>query len=161
MYTFPRLKSSSEDGVWRLFGLVWFLTACTAYVAADAGEASHCVAVSPPAQWQAAKRIHLVLEGVTAPGDQPLKIRVTAGVGDDPQTVLGAVGVEAISRFAKEERRLPALRVDVTRSLKQLLERKPDAKPLTVCAHAVDGRNAPLRDIVWSVKSVRFETSSE
>jgi hypothetical protein len=40
--------------------------------------------------------IRLVLKGVTVPGNQPLKFRITTTAEDQREVFLGSVGVEAL-----------------------------------------------------------------
>ena len=87
----------------------------------------------------------------------PLKLRVTAKGEDNKDVYLGSIGVEAIGPSHTETRSLPMLRLDVTRSLKRLLEQQPNANQVDLQIRAVDGRNNPIQDLKWSVEGVRFE----
>jgi hypothetical protein len=126
-----------------------------------AGEGPHRFTVALPVGWRDAPRIHLVLEGVTVPGNRPLKLRATT-VTDEPRNiVLGSAGIVAVRPTMAEPRRLPTLRIDVTRALKQLSERQDRSQSLTIDLQAVDGQNNPLTNLEWSVELVRFDTKGK
>ncbi len=128
---------------------------------AHADEEKHHFTVALPAQWEDATRIRLVLEGLTVPGDRPLKLRVTT-VTDEQQTmVLGSAGIVAERRTRSEPQLLPTFRIDVTQSLKALPKRREGEQHLTIEIQAVDGRNVPLTDIDWSAENVRLETKQK
>jgi len=110
-----------------------------------------------PAQWQESK-LRLVIDGVRVPGNVPLKLRITTFGEDNKEVSLGSVGVEAIGPNKSEIRSLRALRLDVTRSLKRFLERQANPSRVDLRIQAVDGRNNPIRNLQWSVESVRLET---
>lgn len=114
-----------------------------------------------PAEWKAATRIRLVLEGVTVPGNRPLKFRVTTTEEDQREVFLGSVGIEALGRSESKARRLPTLRIDITQSLKEFLKNRGGARSLELRIQPVNGRNNPIQDLKWSTDNVRLEASSE
>ena len=123
-----------------------------------ADEGNHRFTVALPADRPDATRTHLVLEGVTLPGNRPLKLRVTTVTETQQTVVLGSAGIVAERRTRSEPRRLPIFRIDVTESLKALPKRRESTQHLTIDIQAVDGRNAPLTDVDWSAENVRLET---
>ena len=60
-----------------------------------ADEGNHRFTVALPADRPDATRIHLVLEGVTLPGNRPLKLRVTTVTEAQQTVVLGSAGIVA------------------------------------------------------------------
>lgn len=108
------------------------------------------------------KRILLVLEDVTVPGDQPLKLRVTT-IADksEDEVFLASTGIEAISPSESEPQHLNVLRFDISRSLKQFLARETAPKELDIRIQPVDGRNKPLAEVKWSTGRVRLELTKE
>lgn len=111
-----------------------------------------------PAGWQEAARIRLALKGVELPGNVPLKFRVTAVSGNGEEIFLGTIGVPAIGPGRSETRRLLLLRMDVTRSLRRLLEGNTAAACVDLKIEAVNRRSEPIQDLKWSVETVLFET---
>ena len=91
-----------------------FITSLSMPIHAD--EENHHFTVALPAQWQHADEIQLVLEGVTVPGDQPFKLRVTTTTEDQQSLLLGSAGIVAAGRTKSGPRHLPALLIDVTPS---------------------------------------------
>jgi hypothetical protein len=126
-----------------------------AVVRADDGP--QCFDVRLPEEPHVGARIRLVLEGLTAPGNVPFKLRVTAAEEEGREVFLASGSVVAISRTMTEARRLPSLRLDVTRTLKGFLERKAGEQKIELCIRAVNRRNAPIRGLKWSVEAVRLE----
>jgi hypothetical protein len=126
---------------------------------AYADEGTHRFTVALPAQWHDATKVRLVLEGVTVPGNRPLKLRVTTVTDERHILVLGSAGIVAVRPTMSEPRRLPPLLIDVTKSLKALPERREGAQNLTIEILAVDGRNDPLTDLDWSAENVRLEAT--
>ena len=107
------------------------------------------------------KRILLVLEDVTVPGDQPLKLRVTTIADKSEEVFLASTGIEAISPSESEPQHLNVLRFDISRSLKQFLARETAHKELDIRIQPVDGRNKPLAEVKWSTGRVRLELTKE
>jgi hypothetical protein len=130
--------------------------ACPVALAAE-GPRQCFVVPLPEGRHDEAARLRVVLEGVTTPGDVPLKLRVTATAEDGREVYLASAGVVAAGRGATEARRLTALRLDATRALRRLLAGGDGADKLKLCVQPVDARNAPLRDLKWSVEAVRIE----
>jgi hypothetical protein len=110
-----------------------------------------------PANWQSATHIRLILEGVTLPGNVPLKLRVTSPGQDGQEVFVGSTGIEALGRDKSAPRHLPVLQLDVTRSLRQLLENCAGKKNIELRIQAVDGRNNPIPDLTWSCDKARWE----
>ena len=129
---------------------------CPAALAADGPQQCFVVPL-PEGRHDEAARLRVVLEGVTTPGDVPLKLRVTADDEGGREVLLASAGVVAAGRAAMQARRLPALRLDATRALRRLLAGGGGADELKLCVRPVDARNAPLRDLKWSVEAVRIE----
>jgi hypothetical protein len=125
-------------------------------VYAKAGQKQFSVPL--PAGWKEAARIRLALKGVELPGNVPLKFRVTATAGNGEEIFLGTIGVPAIGPGRSETRRLLLLRMDVTRSLRQLLEGNA-AACVDLKIEAVNRRSEPIQGLEWSVETVLFETS--
>ena len=143
-----------------MFRFVVFVLVISAVICAAAhaeGEPQRFV-VPLPEHWQDATRFRLVLEGVTIPGDVPLKLRVTANTRGGREIFLGSAGIEAISRTRSEERHLKSLRLDVTRSLKRFLETSATSTSVELYIQPVDRENHPIRDLKWSVETVRLES---
>lgn len=136
---------------------VFLLALCATARAADG---PRCFAAPLPEGRGDAARLRVLLEGVTTPGDVPLKLRVTAAAdGDARAATLGSVGVVAVGRDSDGPRRIASLRLDVTRSLGRLLEQRgAGAGEVKLCVQPVDGRGEPIRGLDWSVEAVRLET---
>ena len=113
--------------------------------------------VPVPTNWSNASRIRLVLEGVTVPGNVPLKLRVTAINQDGQEEFVGSTGIEALGRDESKLHQLSVLQLDVTRSLRRLLEGRPEEKTIELRIQAVDGRNNPIPGLKWSCKTARLE----
>lgn len=145
--------------MWRFLIMALLLAAC-ATAGVTVGDGAYCTMVPLPVNAREAQKVRLVLEDVTVPGNQPLKLRVTTLV-DGHEILLGSVGIEAVSRSAKGTRSLPSLVIDVTRGLHRLLAKDGNAMSVNICATAVDGRNRPLQDVSWSVRSMRLAVPSE
>lgn len=109
-----------------------------------------------PTDWQSATSIRLVLEGVTVPGNVPLKLRVTTMSRDGQEVFVGSTGIEALGRDESKPRPLPLLQLDVTRSLRRLLESRAGEKNIELRIQAVDGRNNPIPDLKWSCDKARL-----
>jgi hypothetical protein len=116
------------------------------------------MSVMLPTDWKDAAKFRLVVEGVTVPGNQALKFRVTTTNELGREVFLGSLGVEALDRDESKPRRLPALRFDITRALKQFLENRGSAQKIELAIHAVDGSNKPIQGLKWSVDAARIET---
>src|SRR5438105_931722 len=71
-----------------------------------------------PAGWREAKAIRLVLEGVTIPADQAVKLRATLRKADAGAAHLGSAGIPAVRPADTHDHHLPTIRLDVTRNLK-------------------------------------------
>jgi hypothetical protein len=112
--------------------------------------------VDLPPQWQES-RLRVVIEGVRAPGNVPFKLRVTAMGEDKKEVSLGSVGVEAIGPSKTAPRTLRPVRLDITRSLQRFLGSKSNPEKIELGIQPVDARNNPIRNLEWSVKSVRLE----
>jgi hypothetical protein len=136
-----------------------FITSLSMPIHAD--EENHHFTVALPAQWQHANRIRLVLEGVTVPGDRPLKLRVTAITEEQQSLVLGSAGIVAAGRPKSGPRHLPALLIDVTQALKLLTTQLANAQSVTVVIQAVDRRNERLAGVTWSAERLRLETTQK
>jgi hypothetical protein len=113
--------------------------------------------VPVPTNWSNATQIRLVLEEVTVPGDVPFKLRVTATSQGGQEEFVGSTGIEALSRDESKPHELTVLRLDVTRSLRRLLEGRPEEKTIELRIQAVDGRNNPIPKLKWSCKTARLE----
>lgn len=125
--------------------------------AARAAAGPQCFVVPLPEGRHDAARLRIILEGVTTPGDVPLKLRVTTNAEDGREVFLASAGVVAAGREAANAQRLPAFRLDATRPLRRFLAGAADADEIKLCVQPVDARNAPLRDLKWSVQAVRLE----
>jgi hypothetical protein len=113
-----------------------------------------------PEDWQTATRIRLVLDGVTVPGNVPLKVRVTSKGQDGQEVFIGSAGIEALGRDKSQARPLPILQLDVTRSLRRLLEnRVGEKKTIELRIQPVDGRSNPIPGLKWSCERARLETT--
>ena len=135
------------------FFLLTLLLQVSMLAAVPAADDPQRFVVQLPERWQEAK-VRLVLEGVRVPGNVPLKLRVTAMGEDNKEVFLGSIGVEAIGPSHTETRQLQTLQLDVTRSLKRLLEQQPNRRDVDLLIRAVDGRNNPIHDLKWSIESV-------
>lgn len=124
--------------------------------ATDDGRPTRFV-VPVPANWSNATRIRLVLEEVTVPGNVPLKLRVTAVSQGGQEEFVGSTGIEALGRDESKPHELPLVQLDVTRSLRRLLEGRPEEKTIELRIQAVDGRNNPIPNLKWSCKAARLE----
>ena len=113
--------------------------------------------VPVPTNWSNAIQIRLVLEEVTVPGNVPLKLRVTATSQAGQEDFVGSTGIEALNRDESKPHELPVLRLDVTRSLRRLLESRPKEKTIEFRIQPVDGRNNPIPGLKWSCKTARLE----
>ncbi len=127
-------------------------------VHADEGNPRFTLAL-PPASSDAS-RIHLVLEGVTVPGDQPLKLRVISVTDRHQTVVLGSAGIVAARPTMSEPRRLPLIRLDVTQALKTITGGRERTPQVIIEVEALDGHNLPLKDLRWSIDRVRLEMKS-
>jgi hypothetical protein len=125
--------------------------------AAWAKDVSRGFPVPVSAQLKGAARIRLVILGVTVPGNQPLKLRVTTRKSDGQEVFLGSIGIVALAPSEKRPRSLPPLRLDVTRTLQRFLDSQAAATELKLIITPVDGRNRPLPQLEWSVDGVRLE----
>jgi hypothetical protein len=110
-----------------------------------------------PTNWSSATRIRLVLEGITVPGNVPLKLRVTSISQDGQEVFVGSTGIEALGRDEREARHLPVLQLDVTRSLRRLLENRVGEKNIELRIQPVDGRGNPIPGLKWSCDKARLE----
>jgi hypothetical protein len=110
-----------------------------------------------PANWQSAIHIRLMLAGITVPGNVPLKLRVTSLSQDGQEVFIGSTGIEALGRDESKPRHLPLLRLDVTRSLRRLLENRVGGGNIELRIQAVDGRNNPIPGLKWSCDKARWE----
>lgn len=117
--------------------------------------------VSLPEEWKNVTRILLVFEDVTVPGNVPLKLRVTTTGQDGGEAFLGSTGIEALGRNESKQRHLPAVRLDITRSLKRFLANHSSTGKLEIYVQPVDGRNNAIRDVGWSAAKVRLEIQQE
>lgn len=122
---------------------------------------SALLVVPLPLEWKDAARIRLVLEGLTVPGNRPLKLRVTTATADQREVFLGSAGIEALGPRESGARRVPDFRLDITRALKRFLENRRSAPTLELRIQPVDGRNNPLPDVKVSIGTVRLETRPE
>lgn len=113
--------------------------------------------VPVPTNWSNATQIRLVLEEVTVPGNVPLKLRVTATSQGGQEEFVGSTGIEALSRDESKPHELPLVQLDVTRSLRRLLEGLPEAKTVELRIQAVDGRNNPIPSLKWSCRTARLD----
>ena len=123
-----------------------------------ADEGNHRFTVALPADRPDATRIHLVLEGVTLPGNRPLKLRVTTVTETQQTVVLGSAGHGAERRTRSGPPRRPKISNEVTQSQKARPKRRESTQHLTIDIQAVDGRNAPLTDVDWSAENGRRDT---
>ena len=142
-------------------GLVSWLASVMVLAAltVQAEEGPHRFSVALPTGWQQASHVRLVLEGLTVAGGQPFKLRAAAIIeGADP-VMLGSAGIVGDRSVGSAPRRLPTLLIDVTRPLGSLADRLVTQSAITIRLETVDGRNAPLKELDWSVQSVRLEQS--
>ncbi len=142
-----------------VFLVLSFITSLS--MPSHADEEKHHFTVALPAQWQHATGIRLVLEGVTVPGDRPLKLRVTTITEEQQILVLGSAGIVAVRPTMSGPRRLPTLLIDVTQALKLLTTQLANAQSVTVAIQAVDRRNEPLAGVTWSAERLRLETTQK
>ncbi len=122
-----------------------------------AEEGPHRFSVDLPTGWQQAPHVRLVLEGVTVAGGQPFKLRAAAIIEGAEPVILGSAGIVGDRSVGSAPRRLPTLLIDVTRPLGSLADRLGTQTAMTIRLDPVDGRNAPLDGLDWSVQSVRLE----
>jgi hypothetical protein len=137
-------------------GLLLATMVCISCASATGDSGSSIFVVSVPTNWANAARIRLVLEGATVPGNIPLKLRVTTSQGEQ-EMFIGSTGIEALGPDESKPRHLPLLMLDVTRSIKRLLESRPGGKRIEVRIQPVDGRNHPIPGLKWSCEKVRLE----
>ena len=123
-------------------------------------ELQRIVVAVPPGSAEAPK-IRLIIEGVSAPGNQPFKLRVTTTNEAGKGVFLGSAGVEAVSRNESKTRRLPPIRMDVTRALKRMLANRAITTNAEIAIQAVDGKNNPIPNLTWSVEAARIETQAK
>jgi len=142
-------------------GLVSWLASVMVLAAltVQAEEGPHRFSVDVPSGWQQASHVRLVVEGMTVAGGQPFKLRAAAIIEGAEPVILGSAGIVGDRSMGSAPRRLPTLLIDVTRPLDSLADRLGTQPAITIRIEAVDGRNAPLRDLDWSVQSVRLERS--
>jgi hypothetical protein len=141
--------------VWRC--IVISLAAIVSLSSAAATDQPTPFVVPVPTNWSNATRIHLVLEGVTVPGNVPLKLRVTAVSQGGQEEFVGSTGIEALGPDESKLHELPVLQLDVTRSLRRLLESRPEEKTIELRIRAVNGRNNPIPGLKWSCNTARLE----
>jgi hypothetical protein len=115
-------------------------------------------ALPVPTDWLSATRIRLVLEGVTVPGNVPLKLRVTSTSQDGKEVFVASTGIEALGRDESKAHYLPILQLDVTRSLRRVLENRISEKNIELRIQPVDGRSNPIPGLKWSCDNARLET---
>lgn len=125
----------------------------------QAEEGPHRFSVDLPTRWQQAAHVRLVLEGMTVAGGQPFKLRAAAIIEGAEPVMLGSAGIVGDRSVGSAPRRLPTLLIEVTRPLGSLADRLGTQPAITIRIEAVDGRNAPLKQLDWSVQSVRLEQS--
>ncbi len=128
-----------------------------AALAVQAEVGPHRFSVDLPTGWQQAPHVRLVLEGMTVAGGQPFKLRAAAIIEGAEPVMLGSTGIVGDRSVESAPRRLPTLLIDVTRPLHSLADRLASQQAITIHLEAVDGRNAPLKQLDWSVQSVRLE----
>ena len=80
--------------MWRC--IVISLAAIVSLSSAAATDQPTPFVVPVPTNWSNATRIRLVLEGVTVPGNVPLKLRVTAVSQGGQEEFVGSTGIEAL-----------------------------------------------------------------
>ena len=124
-----------------------------------AEQGPHRFSVDLPSGWQQASHVRLVLEGMTVAGGQPFKLRAAAIIEGAEPVILGSAGIVGDRSMGSAPRRLPTLLIDVTRHLASLADRLVTQSAITIRLETVDGRNAPLKELDWSVQSVRLEQS--
>ncbi|MBX3346312.1 MAG: hypothetical protein KF806_13360 [Nitrospira sp.] len=122
-----------------------------------AEEGPHRFSVDLPTGWQQASHVRLVLEGMTVAGGLPFKLQAAAIIEGAEPVILGSAGIVGDRSVGSAPRRLPTLLIDVTRPLGSLADRLVTQPAITIHLEAVDGRNAPLKELDWSVQSVRLE----
>lgn len=135
-----------------LAAIMWLSSAA----ATDDGTPAPFV-VPVPTNWANATQIRLVLEGVTVPGNVPLKLRVTTVSQESQEEFVGSTGIEALGRDESKPHELPVVQLDVTRSLRRLLESRPGEKTIEFRVQPVDGRNNPIPGLKWSCNTARLE----
>jgi hypothetical protein len=145
---------------------VWILAFALGLTLAMCGarpneEAARRFVVLLPDGWQHASEVRLVIEGVRVPANQPLKLRVTMVLNDGREIVLGSVGIPALRRGSDEIHRLPVAQLEIAGKLRQLARQEPHAQELKLDIQAVEGHNNVIRDISWSVDTVRLETRAD
>ena len=141
--------------MWRC--IVISLAAIVSLSSAAATDQPTPFVVPVPTNWSNATRIRLVLEGVTVPGNVPLKLRVTAVSQGGKEEFVGSTGIEALGPDESKLHELPVLQLDVTRSLRRLLESRPEEKTIELHIQAVNGRNNPIPGLKWSCNTARLE----
>ncbi|MBA5872144.1 MAG: hypothetical protein GDA68_19415 [Nitrospira sp. CR2.1] len=122
-----------------------------------AEEGPHRFSVDLPTGWQQASHVRLVLEGMTVAGGLPFKLQAAAIIEGAEPVILGSAGIVGDRSVGSAPRRLPTLLIDVTRPLGSLADRLGTQTAMTIRLDPVDGRNAPLKELDWSVQSVRLE----
>lgn len=131
---------------------------CVSCTSAKGDDKLSTFVLQVPTNWQSASQIRLTLEGITVPGNVPLKLRVTTG-REGNENFLGSTGIEALGREESKPHHVRALKLDVTRSLKRVLEEQHDTNKIQLRIQAVDGRNKPIQGLKWSCDKVRLEIS--
>ena len=112
-----------------------------------------------PDDWRHARRISLVIENLTAPANRAFKVRVTIKSANGENAVLGSAPIEAIGPTRAGNRSIPAVRLDVTRALRRILETRPDTTKVELVIEAVGARGQHIEDLEWDVRNVVFETA--
>ena len=110
--------------MWRYVALFLAMITCLSPMLAAVNGEPLVLMLPVPTNWQSATHIRLVLEGVTVPGNIPLKLRVVSLSQEGQEVFVGSTGIEALGRDQSEPRHLPVLPLDVTRSLRRLLENR-------------------------------------
>jgi len=70
---------------------------------------------------------------------------------------VGSTGIEALGPDESKLHELPFLQLDVTRSLRRLLESRREEKTIELHIQAVNGRNNPIPGLKWSCNTARLE----
>ena len=144
----------------RLIGLACCVMAGVCPAMPAENEPKRIVVAVPRDSTEAAK-IRLIIEGVSAPANQPLKLRVTTTNEAGKDVFLGSAGVEAVSRNESKTRRLPPIRVDVTRALKRVLANRAITTNAEIAIQVLDEKNIPIPNLTWSVEAARIETQAK
>ena len=142
--------------MWQRVALFLASIAWLSHVWAEVNSEPLTFVLPVPANWQSAIHIRLILAGTTVPGNVPLKLRVTSLSQDGQEVFIGSTGIEALGRDESKPRHLPLLRLDVTRSLRRLLENRGE-KNIELRIQAVDARNNPIPGLKWSCDKARLE----